>query len=111
MQSIFGLPGGLVQSIFGLPGGLVQSIFGLPGGLVQSIFGSARWFGAVHIWYCQVVWCSPYLVLCVCGHVSVQTPSAEQEGECMPFAAIGAFVKKEYAGIGVEIIGVEILQA
>ena len=48
---------------------------------------------------------------CVCGHVSVQTPSAEQEGECMPFAAIGAFVKKEYAGIGVEIIGVEILQA
>ena len=48
---------------------------------------------------------------CVCGHVSVQTPSAEQEGECMPFAAIGAFVKKEYAGIVVEIIGVEILQA
>ena len=48
---------------------------------------------------------------CVCGHVSVQTPSVEQEGECMPFAAIGAFVKKEYAGTGVEIIGVEILQA
>ena len=85
-QSIFGLPGGLVQSIFGsggwfgavhnlycqvvrcspylvLLGGSVQSIFGTAlGGLAQSIFGIARWFVAVHVWYCQVIWYSPFWV-------------------------------------------------
>ena len=68
------LPGGLVQSIFALASGLVQSIICtarwvgavhtvLLGGSVQSIFGTAGWFGEVYIWYCQVVCCSPCLVL------------------------------------------------
>jgi hypothetical protein len=75
LQSIFGLPGGLVLPIFGTGGwfGAVHNLrcqvgrcspyLVLLGGSVQSIFGTAGRFGAVHIWYCQVVCCSPCLVL------------------------------------------------